>query len=373
MKKLTQVLSLFILSSVLLSACNFPKSTPVINDDPLKTAAALTVAALTTQIAATDTFNQMLTPSPSPTVEIIYPTTTPQPSNTLLPTLTSTPEGICDQAAFIDETIEDDSDFLPNSKFNKTWTIRNSGTCTWNTNYAVVFSSGNNAMNAPASQPLTAGTVAPGETIIVSMNMTAPSLTGNYKAEFKLRNADGIIFGFGKDNRPFWAQIDVVNTYNFATNLCAATWLSGTGVLPCPGKDGAANGFVYMDNAPKFETGYQDNEPAIWMGPQNIDNGYIKGIFPPIYITNGMFFQTIIGCHPDAAACNMQMRLNYQADGGLEQPLAVWNEKNDGVVNTIKIDLNSLAGMNVQFILYVEAIGSPIGDKAHWFMPIVGP
>ena len=373
MKKYQQLISLAVLLAVLLSGCNIPKATPITNDNPVQTAAAQTVAALTTQIAATDSANQMLTPSAEP-VNTATPTGLPMPTNTPLPTATPTPEGVCDQAAFVSETIPDNTDYTPNTAFTKTWMIKNSGTCTWNSSYAVVFTSGNNAMGAPAAQQLTSGTVAPGQSITISMGLTAPSLTGNYKAEFKLRNSNGVIFGFGKDNRSFWAQIDVVvQAYNFATNMCSATWTSAAGVLPCPGTDGAINGYVFLDNAPKLETGYQDNEPALWMGPQDVVDGYIKGVYPALTVTQGMFFETILGCHPDSLTCNVNIRLNYRADGGAEQNIFLWNEKSDGAFKKVRFEISSLAGKSVQFILIVEAAGSPNGDKVHWFMPVVGP
>lgn len=376
MKPRNLVFSTLCLMAIILSACNIPTATQVTQvsrDDPVKTAAAQTVAALTTQIAGTDIANRALTPSPQPT-NTSFPTDTPQPTNTPLPTSTNTPTGVCDQAGFVTETVADNSDFAPNKVFTKTWTVKNTGTCTWNSSYAVVFTSGNNAMGAPAAKQLTTGTVAPGQTVVISMDLTTPSLVGNYKAEFKLRNANGVIFGFGADNRSFWVQIDVVvSSYNFATNACSAVWTSNVGTLPCPGTLGNINGYVLVDPAPKLENGYQDDEPAIWMGvPDQVDS-WIKGVFPAVTVTQGMFFQTILGCHPDATNCKVHIRLNYKADGGPEQNLLLWTETNDGNFKKVKSDISSLAGKSVQFIFIVEAYGNPDDDLVHWFMPVVGP
>jgi len=376
MKPRHLVFSALCLMVILLSACNIPKATQVTQvsgDDPVKTAAAQTVAALTTQIAGTDIANRALTPSPQPT-NTSSPTDTPQLTNTPLPTSTNTPIGVCDQAGFVTETVEDNSDFAPNKTFTKTWTVKNTGTCTWNSSYAVVFTSGNNAMGAPAAKQLTTGTVEPGQTIVISMDLTTPSAVGNYKAEFKLRNANGVIFGFGVDNRSFWVQIDVVvSSYNFATNACLAIWTSNVGTLPCPGTLGNINGYILVDAAPKLESGYQDNEPAIWMGAPDQVDSWIKGVYPAVTVTQGMFFQTILGCHPDATNCNVHIRLNYIADGGPEQNLLLWTETNDGTFKKVKSDISSLAGKSVQFIFIVEAYGNPDDDLVHWFMPVVGP
>ncbi|MCJ7694906.1 MAG: NBR1-Ig-like domain-containing protein [Anaerolineaceae bacterium] len=374
MKRSHLVFTVLILLVVILGACNIPNATsPSNSDDPVKTAAAETVAALTTQIAATDMANKLLTPSPTIT-NTLAPSETLQPSNTPFPTATNTPPGVCDRAGFVSETIPDGSDFSPNQAFTKTWTIKNVGTCTWNSNYAVVFTSGSNAMGAPASKQLTTGTVAPNQTVVVSLDMTSPAVAGSYKAEFKLRNSNGVIFGFGEDNRSFFALIDVVvPAYNLAQNYCSAVWTSGAGVLPCPGTEGHPNGYVFADATPKLENGYEDDELALWMGPQNINNGWIKGVFPAVNVAQGMYFYSIIGCHPDAVACNVQMRLNYIADGGPEQNLYLWTETRDGIFKRIKADISALAGKSVQFILIVEANGSPLDDRVHWFVPSIGP
>ncbi len=68
----------------------------------------------------------------------------------------------------------------------------------------------------------------------------------------------------------------------------------------------------------------------------------------------------------------MKFKLNARVDGGTEQTLATWNEVQDGKFNQVKVDLSSLAGKKVQFILLVEANGSPENDRALWFGPRIG-
>jgi hypothetical protein len=355
---------------MLISACNFPQPTPETSIDTLRTAAALTVAAISTQIATSSVSTDVPT-KPQPT-ELPPTQETPQASNTPLPSSTPTTAGVCDRASFIEETIPDNSDFFPSSTFKKTWTLKNIGTCTWTSAYAVVFTSGNSSMNAPATLQLTNGSVAPGESVVVSMNLTAPASVGTYKAEFKLRNAEGVIFGFGETNRPFWAEIDVVTDgYDMVKNMCAAEWVSGAGVLDCPGKDGSSNGFVYADSKPKIEGNYQDDEPALWMAPQQITNGYIKGTFPTMKMLPGMVFRATIGCAPTAVNCDVVMTLNWQEEGQSMQTLAIWYEVNDGIFQPVYYDLGALANRTGQLILIVDAHGSASGDKVHWLMPIL--
>jgi hypothetical protein len=184
---------LFLLASValvLLSACNLPGGSSA---DQVQTAAAETVSANLTQSA-------LLNPSATYTT---VPTATLEATNT--PAVTNTPAatattgtggtgGGCDSAQFVsDVTVPDGQEQLPDSQFIKTWRLRNAGTCSWSTSYAIVFVSGN-AMGGPATQNLTA-TVAPGTTIDISVTLTAPHEEGDYTGYWALRNASNQSFG----------------------------------------------------------------------------------------------------------------------------------------------------------------------------------
>jgi hypothetical protein len=134
----------------------------------------------------------------------------PTPTKTLTPTVTNTTIP-CDRAAFVtDVTVPDGEEFEPNENFTKTWRLKNDGSCTWTSSYALIFDSGD-SMGGPASKQLTSGTVAPGATMDVSVDLTAPSSPGTYKGYWKLRNGSGVNFGIGAGGtNPFWVEIKVV-------------------------------------------------------------------------------------------------------------------------------------------------------------------
>jgi len=67
-----------------------------------------------------------------------------------------------------------------------------------------VFDSGDQ-MSGPASQQLTNGTVAPNETIDVSVDLLAPAAAGTYKGNWKIREPGGSTFGLSTGS--FWVQI----------------------------------------------------------------------------------------------------------------------------------------------------------------------
>ncbi len=125
-----------------------------------------------------------------------------------------------------DITVPDGTKINAGASFTKTWRLRNSGTCTWTTSYALVFADGD-SMNGPVAVPL-GSSVAPGQTIDISVNLTAPSTAGTRRGYWKLRNTAGATFGIGSDaNSPFWVEVEVWPLQHFG-----AFW-NGDGIRFC--------------------------------------------------------------------------------------------------------------------------------------------
>jgi hypothetical protein len=115
----------------------------------------------------------------------------------------------CDRAAFdADVTIPDDTTLDPSTDFTKTWRLNNVGTCTWTTEYALVFVDGEQ-MGGAEAVPFPAS-VAPDTSVELSVDLTSPASPGTYRGNWQLRNAEGRLFGIGDDaDKPFWVQIVV--------------------------------------------------------------------------------------------------------------------------------------------------------------------
>ncbi len=139
------------------------------------------------------------------------PSATPTRRPTATPTVRVTPSPTplpCHMAEFVaDVNIPDGTQLDPGQNFIKVWRLRNVGSCTWTPDYAVVFDSGDD-LNAPAATPIEQR-VAPGQTVDVSVPLTAPWEPGTYRANFKLRSPAGEIFGLGERNAPFYVEIRV--------------------------------------------------------------------------------------------------------------------------------------------------------------------
>jgi hypothetical protein len=370
-------------------ACNFPTRENISAPTPegpeaTFTALAQTLEVILTQTAAATPEPTQETPVPTPTAP---PTSAPTATFPPLPTRTPVPPTPipCDLAQFFgDVTIPDDTVFTPGQNFTKTWRLKNTGSCTWTTSYSIVFTSGDQ-MGAISSVNLPHN-VGPGQTVDVSVSMTAPATNGTYKGQWKMRNASGYVFGLGANSTAFWVQIRVftvtptgpVVVYNFYEHTCNADWVSEAGVLPCPGSNSDNAGFVIKLSDPKLETGNNagtgviETHPMWESHPQWNGNGWIQGAFPPVNIKAGYRFKAQIGCLDGAVSCDVNYFLKYSADGGAWtslSPVTGWNETYDNSLRTIDIDLNSLSGKNVEFLFQVDANSNAGQDWAVWINP----
>ena len=207
--------SLLSFATLLIFACTLPSSKPEANDpNIIFTAAAETASSQLTQIAM-DSLQTETPPSQPPT---LAPSFTPN-----APTAIST-ESNCDKAAFVkDVTVPDGTIFTPNEPFTKTWRVKNIGTCTWTTGYALVFDGGAQLVGA-SPQPLTAN-VAPGETIDISVNLSAPATDGSYTGNWQIKNATGVLFA------KIYVQIKVGDAVFAVTSVqdLDAYYISGRG------------------------------------------------------------------------------------------------------------------------------------------------
>ena len=356
-----------------LAACNLPTNSSG-NENLAATLAAQTLQAMMTQVVDEATQSPV---QATATPQQLKPSSTPLPTNTqvvIQPTNTDVPIP-CDLAQFVrDVSVPDGTSYTAGTHFTKTWRLKNVGTCTWTTNYSLVFVNGS-LMGADSINELP-GSVAPGQSIDLSVDMIAPNSSGTYQGNWKLRNASNVTFGTGAGaDFPFFVEIKVNTvisgdgTYSFVDNYCDADWRSGSGDLPCPGKDGDARGFVFRQSSPRLENGSVDNDPALLVHPQSINDGVIRGQFPPIAVKAGTRFQTIVGCEYNAKSCNVKFQLDYQIGSDSIKTLASWNEAYEGQFTQVSVDLSSLAGNNVSFILTVLANGSSNGDRAQWLAP----
>jgi hypothetical protein len=174
------------------------------NDSVIATAVAQTVEA-----------NQSSAPLlaiPTSTSEL--PLTTPQPTlipentPTSAPTLVSAPsDPSCIHANLIGEYPPDGTVYKPGTAFTKSWTIKNEGTCTWDSTYKLIFWSGE-IMGGSTYYDLPE-VVQPGDDISIVVQFLAPTIEGNYTGYWRLQTPWNEVFGVGQYSQAFYANIVV--------------------------------------------------------------------------------------------------------------------------------------------------------------------
>ena len=301
----------------------------------------------------------------------------PTPTATAIATAQPTEEpeqADCNMADFVkDLSLPDWTTVGTSEAITKGWRLKNVGSCTWTTDYDLVFVDGR-SMGAATRIGLDE-TVKPDETIDLYVLMEAPSTSGYYEGYWKLEDASGNRFGIGDNgNGPFWIKIQVGPqvVYNFVDNYCDADWYSSnTDPLPCPGTENDnKTGFVYRVNTPAREDGTPENEAALFTSPDHIsDGGKIVGVYPPFEVKDGDEFKAVIGCMYKFDKCNLLFELRYRIGTGTVKTLASWHEVYEGKMNSVSVDLSSLAGKDVTFILKVSNYITAAENVGLWIQP----
>ena len=185
------IFSLFLLLALVLSACGAEATaTPAeeVSLDTVYTSVAMTLAAQPMESTST--------PQPAATsINIPIATLVSLPTATSGVSLISASSGVtsCDNSVYLsDVTVPDGTVLTPGATFTKTWSIQNTGTCTWSTSYSIVFYSGN-AMSGVTTA--LSESVSPGGSINISVELTAPSTASSYTGYWRLQNASGTSFG----------------------------------------------------------------------------------------------------------------------------------------------------------------------------------
>ncbi len=391
--KRARLISFFAVILLLLTACNFPGTTnqPTISPNLIYTAAAQTLAAQQTQAAqgtpiilpsatssaATPTSPVVLVPTNTP----LPPTNTPLPTNTPIPPTATAIPIPCDRGQFVkDVTIPDDTEIAAGTTFVKTWRIKNNGSCTWTSGYALVFYNGD-AMSGPASAPITNGTVPPGSTVDISATLIAPTTPGTYKGNWRLRNAAGATFGTGPDaDDSFWVQIKSVQptptpsptqaynvTFDFIAKGPDAAWVNGSGPIPWGDPENDSPGVAVNLANVKLEDG--NTYPSVLATyPQMITNGVLLGKYPSYTIQANDHLRTKIGFSTDCATREVLFQIRY-VEGQSEVTVGEWLVKCDGSLTSLDINLSALVGHTVQFELVVINQGPVKAGRSVWVAP----
>ncbi len=116
---------------------------------------------------------------------------------------------LADASTFEGETVPDGTLMRPGERFEKTWTIRNSGTVEWRDRYLqrVGIASGTGLITTPAR--IAVSHVRPGESVTLRVACVAQYLQGTSQAAFKMADSDGRLYFADRYSVGLMVQITV--------------------------------------------------------------------------------------------------------------------------------------------------------------------
>ncbi|GAB4525592.1 MAG: hypothetical protein Fur0018_10220 [Anaerolineales bacterium] len=166
----------------------------------------------------------------------------------------------------------------------------NTGTCTWSDDYAAVWFSGEQMGNAVnVTLP---GSVAPGESVDISVEMVAPLEPGTYQSNWKLRNAGGVLFGLGPgDGLPYYVRIKVV-----AMDTPTPTLLPTKTVVPTPSAQASGPATLIISDTIDLDSNLVNNGAGD-------DLRYAMPAAPQLQPQNGTVLAVYGITRPDWLAC----------------------------------------------------------------------
>lgn len=184
-------------------------------EENISTAVAQTVQAQNslTKIANVPTLTQV------PPVEI---TATADLTATNTPAPVIGAPGCTVSARLAGENPPDGTLFKPGEYFWKTWSLENTGTCTWDGTYKLVYKSGD-LMGGLTSYPFPE-LVAPGETKDISIYLKAPDTEGTTRGYWQIQTPWEIYFGTGPMSEPFYVEVAVSNAAKPRYGILSVTY-----------------------------------------------------------------------------------------------------------------------------------------------------
>lgn len=189
--RMYKIFAVVIAITLFVPACG----TPQLQESAISTSVAQTVQAgqSLTEVA------NMATAAATQTSALL--TTDLAPTSAITPTSASTlvsapPDPNCAKASLIAENPPDATIMTPGQYFWKTWTLQNTGTCTWTTAYQLVFWDGER-LGSSLSYPLP-DDVAPGETTDITIYLQAPANGGTFKGSWRIKTPWESNFGVGQ-------------------------------------------------------------------------------------------------------------------------------------------------------------------------------
>ncbi len=225
----------------------------------------------------------------NPIVLIIVPNTAiPGVISTSVPTSRT----CVDSAAFVtDVSIPDSTVMAPGTPFTKTWRLKNTGSCTWDSSYLIHYISGSTMTQQPGYWIVPQGqTVTPGQTVDISVGMTSPTENGTYKSYWGLKKENGQFMPIqgGANGNSFYVKIGVDNGTNGSAGKITAVSIDieleqGSGTVCTADSTYFVRAYITADG-PTTAT-YEIGSTAGQISAGYFTDGYLTPVSPVEYGT----------------------------------------------------------------------------------------
>ncbi len=201
----------------------------------------------------------------------------------------------------------------------------------------------------------------------------SPGATGTIN-RFEVKacaDIDGTVEESNEDNNCLVAIWGEKFTYDFVKNAHLAKWRSSAGDLKWP-MVATGKGAAYL----LYNT--------LVMCPEAASNGWIMGRFAEYYVKEfgqettsreievpdyAKFVARVGFESGDVSSDGVRVALGYLDATGSLVLFPKMDVYSDGITRNYEIDLSKLAGTKTEFVLWVEAKGSPEGDCVQWIEP----
>lgn len=235
--------------------------------------------------AAAQTFQAQM-----PTQSIATATSTQ--SIAIQPTAASAPAitGCQDSAQYVSDDGVDGTTYTPNTAFTKTWRLKNTGSCTWDSSYMVFQISGTYMTQQPGYWIVPQGqTVASGQTVNISVGMTSPVDNGNYQSYWGLKNTAGQFMPIqgGANGNSFYVKLSVNDGSVISGNVTAASidieLEQGSGAVCTADSTYIVHAYITADGP--ITVSYEIESTAGQIPAGNFTDGYLTPVSPVEYGT----------------------------------------------------------------------------------------
>lgn len=195
-RKFVGALLLTVVLAITLAACQSANKTPTTSPEMVYTQAAQTVSAGLTQTA-------VLLPS-STSTPTLAPTNTKAPTQAATATLSVSVTPLVqksptrsagpDKAEWVAQSPGDGTILNPGQDFTLVWTVKNTGTTTWTTDYQLRYYLVEQSLRMGAIDIKFPKEVKPGESMDLSLSMKAVSTAGDFTTIWVMTNKEGANF-----------------------------------------------------------------------------------------------------------------------------------------------------------------------------------